>query len=116
MCKDTFGKQAINWRGMTPRLQKMRQKMMFQHIINGKDHWFLPVRVNRGSKGCLRDLEEPDGAVGESTAFGWSLSVTAVYAWWTQEAENVWVHRLINGCAATGCQNMTQIVKLGAFL
>lgn len=40
MCKDTFGKQAINWGSMTPCLQKMRQKMMFQHfnIINGKDY------------------------------------------------------------------------------
>lgn len=52
----------------------MRQKMMFQHfdIVNGRDYGFLPVPVNwpQSSQERLYDLEEPDGAVTESTALG----------------------------------------------
>lgn len=51
MCKDTFGKQAINSTSMTPRLLKTGQE-----LTSPRPRAFIPLREGG-----------PDGAVGETT-------------------------------------------------
>lgn len=118
MCKDTFGKQAINWRSVTPRPRKMRRWVIFQHfsVNNGKD-WrfsfffffflsflFCPFGRGRHTRWQRDARREPRRSCHRVRRAWRPSSATAVCVWWTQEARDDRVHELINECAATACQ------------
>lgn len=122
MCKDTFGKQAINWRSMTPCLKRWGPKMMFHTstLLMAKTTDFSPflwIGHSHHRKGCVHTwFGRARRSCHRVHCAWWLLSITAVYALWTRQEENDRVHKLINKCAAKSCQNLTLIVKLQAFL
>lgn len=124
MCKDTFGKQAINWRSMTPCLLKRRVKndvltaqcfLFFPFFLMGEDKQFLPFLPKwlQSSQGRLSLVFGGNRRSCQSVNCRW-WSPSALGEPWRKKMAGV--HELINGSAGTSCQNLTLIVKHQALL
>lgn len=127
MCKDTFGKKAINWRSATPPPPSTPPPA--QDEARSASFFFLPLsfffaaprpsltaeprRFLAAPSGRVRRLR-PDGAVSESAAPGGGHRELPPALREPRRQEDDPAHQLINECGATACQNLTPIVKLRA--
>lgn len=123
MCKDTFGKKAINWRSATlpppsppPCLHRTRPNRSPFFIFSAAPRSSLTAETRRllvAPSGRSRHAW-PDGAVSESAAPGGGHRELPPALGKPRGQEDDPAHELINECSATTCQNLTPIVKLRA--
>lgn len=122
MCKDTFGKKAINWRSATPpppstpRLHRMRpdRPRFFFFFAAPRPSLTAETRRFLAAPSGRRRRARPDGVVSESAAPVGGHRELPPALGEPRRQEDDPAHELINECGATACQNLTPIVKLRA--